>query len=324
LARPPALPDLGGRPAKESQRLPILPIEMARQPVTVMSRVAVRRARRQRATSSVLHGETLTMIPSILSASSLALALALAGQPEGAPTTDGSADRPIVASAADDAPKTKEEREKARQETREKNRAKSNDKAKQDGAKGGQIMQNFSAKDMSGKKVEFPDDFKGKVVLIDFWATWCGPCIAEMPHVVEVYEKYRGEGLEVIGITLDNDGAEQKIKDAEARLKMNWPQIYQGGGWKTPLAKKYGINSIPKAYLVDGSTGKIIAEGNALRGDKLDPAVKAALESVKATAGDDKAKDKGADKGPDKSSDKGSDKGKDKSKDTGSGGDKGR
>jgi thiol-disulfide isomerase/thioredoxin len=250
---------------------------------------------------------------------SFALALVLVSPPNGSLASDRAIEVPAVAAIADDAPKTKEERDKARQETREKNRAKANDKTKQDAGKGGAKFASFSAKDMSGKKVEFPDDFKGKVVLIDFWATWCGPCIAEMPHVVEVYEKYHGEGLEVIGITLDNDGADQKIKDAEARLKMNWPQIYQGGGWKTPLAKKYGINSIPKAYLIDGSTGMILAEGNALRGDKLDPAVKAALASVKANGSSDGAKSKDTDdsKSNDKSKDGGQDKDKNKDKDGG-------
>jgi thiol-disulfide isomerase/thioredoxin len=181
--------------------------------------------------------------------------------------------------------------------------------------KAGAKFPSFSARPMSGKKIDFPSDFKGKVVLVDFWATWCGPCMSEMPNVVSVYEKYHEQGLEVIGITLDQDKADEKIKSAEERLGMKWPQIYGGGGWSTPLAKKYGIHSIPRAFLIDGSTGVIIAEGNALRGEALDAAVKSALEIAKDSS-KDKSKDgaKDATKDGDSSKDKGKDKGKDDEK----------
>lgn len=177
--------------------------------------------------------------------------------------------------------------------------------------KAGAKFPSFSARPMSGKKIDFPADFKGKLVLVDFWATWCGPCMAEMPNVVSVYEKYHEQGLEIVGITLDQDKAEDKIKSTEERLGMKWPQIYGGGGWSTPLAKKYGIHSIPRAFLIDGSTGVIIAEGNALRGEALDAAVKSALEKSK-DAGHDKGHEKGHDKDTSKDGDSGKEKGKDK------------
>ena len=90
---------------------------------------------------------------------------------------------------------------------------------------------------------------KGKVVLVDFWATWCGPCVAELPHVKEAYDKYHDKGFEIIGISLDQDkeALEQFTKDK----KMTWPQYFDGEGWGNKYAKEFGINGIPAMWLVD-------------------------------------------------------------------------
>ncbi len=139
----------------------------------------------------------------------------------------------------------------------------------------------FEAKLLDGKSVKFPGDFKGKVVMLDFWATWCGPCMGEMPNVVSVYSKYRSKGFEILGVTLDNKGAEAKIKDTAKNEKMTWSQVYDGGGWSSAVAKLYGINSIPHAYLVDGDTGLILDAGEGMRGDALAKTVETALAAKK-------------------------------------------
>jgi thiol-disulfide isomerase/thioredoxin len=101
---------------------------------------------------------------------------------------------------------------------------------------------------VDGKDVDLTK-MRGKVVLVDFWATWCAPCRAEVPNVVAAYKKYQAKGFEVVGISLDED------KDAMlAYLKeqgMTWPQHFDGKGWQNEVGSKYGIQSIPAMWLVD-------------------------------------------------------------------------
>lgn len=113
---------------------------------------------------------------------------------------------------------------------------------------------------------------KGKVVLIDFWATWCGPCVAELPNVLKAYEKHHAKGFEIIGISLDSD--QKKLETFVKQKHMTWPQYFDGQGWQNKLAQQYGVNSIPATYLVDRQ-GNIIASG--LRGENLETAIAAAL-----------------------------------------------
>ena len=90
---------------------------------------------------------------------------------------------------------------------------------------------------------------KNKVVLIDFWGTWCGPCVAEVPNVVKTYEKLHEKGFEIVGISFDAD------KDALLKFigdkKMTWPQYFDGKRWENKIGREYGINSIPAMWLVD-------------------------------------------------------------------------
>ena len=90
---------------------------------------------------------------------------------------------------------------------------------------------------------------QGKVVLVDFWATWCGPCMAEVPNVVKAFEKLHGKGFEIVGISLDSDKA--KLVSVTKEKGMTWPQYFDGKGWKNEFAQKYGINSIPRMWLVN-------------------------------------------------------------------------
>jgi thiol-disulfide isomerase/thioredoxin len=105
---------------------------------------------------------------------------------------------------------------------------------------------------------------KSKYVLVDFWASWCGPCRAEMPYVVEAYQKYHDKGLEVIGVSFDND--KDAWVAAIGSLKMPWPQMSDLKGWESAAAGAYNIQSIPANVLID-EQGKIVAKN--LRGEDL-------------------------------------------------------
>ncbi|MBY0309188.1 MAG: TlpA family protein disulfide reductase, partial [Phycisphaerales bacterium] len=145
----------------------------------------------------------------------------------------------------------------------------------------GKAITAFETKDTEGKPVKFPDDYKGKVVLLDFWATWCAPCMAEMPNVVKAYGKYHDKGFEVLGISLDNEQSLKKMPDVMQKTGMTWRQVADGKYWQAEIAQKYAINSIPATFLVDGTTGKIL--GANLRGEALDKAVEKALNKDSAS-----------------------------------------
>lgn len=117
-----------------------------------------------------------------------------------------------------------------------------------------------------GKKIALSDYVgKNKLVLVDFWASWCAPCIQEMPNVVQAYSKYRSKGFEIIGVSLD-DKKDDWTK-AVTKLNMTWPQISDLKGWESKLSAAYNVESIPFTILIDKS-GNIIAQD--LRGDELE------------------------------------------------------
>src|SRR5579862_9551458 len=130
----------------------------------------------------------------------------------------------------------------------------------------------FTATDVHGKRVHFPGDFKGKIVLLDFWATWCGPCMEEVPNIVKAYGEFHGKGFEILGISLDRRSTVKDIRPVTKEQRMSWDQVVDGP--KFVAAKSYQIATIPHAFIVDGTTGKIIAEGDDIRGDSLLPAVR--------------------------------------------------
>jgi thiol-disulfide isomerase/thioredoxin len=130
--------------------------------------------------------------------------------------------------------------------------------------KPGVVFPDFNEKDLAGEPLSIAK-FKGKVVLVDFWATWCGPCRGELPNVVAAYNKYHDKGFEIIGISLDQD--ENELQSFIKQNGVVWPQYFDGKGWNSKLGQKYGINSIPMTFLLD-QEGRIVAKG--LRGSALD------------------------------------------------------
>ncbi len=145
----------------------------------------------------------------------------------------------------------------------------------------------FTAVD--GRKVDLAD-YRGKVVLIDFWATWCGPCIAEIPNIKRVYADYRDKGFEIVGISLENakltpgdspaqiasklEAASKKLGEFTAKEGMPWPQYFDGKWWDNDISTKYAIRAIPAMFLIDRE-GRVAT--TQARGEMLEREVKRLL-----------------------------------------------
>ncbi len=141
----------------------------------------------------------------------------------------------------------------------------------------GQKIDNFTMSGLDGKDVDLMKEIgKNKVTVIDFWASWCGPCRQEMPMMVAMYGKYKSKGLGIVGISLDNDRSQWT--NATEKLGIKWPQMSDLKGWDNAAARTIGVRSIPYTIVVD-SKGVILQKE--LRGSELENFVASQLESGK-------------------------------------------
>ena len=133
-------------------------------------------------------------------------------------------------------------------------------------------MPNFTQNDVNGKSVSLAS-LRGKYVLVDFWASWCGPCRAENPNVVKTYSKFKDKNFTVLGVSLDQDKA--KWVEAIKKDGLTWTQLSDLKYWNNEVAVKFGIQSIPASFLVDPN-GVVI--GRDLRGEDLVKALNAVIK----------------------------------------------
>lgn len=136
----------------------------------------------------------------------------------------------------------------------------------------------FSAPDVNGKTVSLMESL-GRVTIIDFWASWCGPCRAENPNVVALYNEFHSKGLNIIGVSLDKDAA--KWKEAIEKDKLTWTEVSNLKYWDDPIAAAYGIKAIPATYILN-QYGVVVAKD--LQGEALKAKIAQMLGENKTTA----------------------------------------
>ena len=110
-------------------------------------------------------------------------------------------------------------------------------------------------------------DFQGKYVLLDFWASWCGPCRQENPNLVKAYAAYNDKGFEILGVSLDNKDGKEAWVNAIEKDGLTWTQVSDLNSWNNEVARMYGVRAVPQSYLINPE-GVIVAEN--LRGDLLE------------------------------------------------------
>jgi len=137
----------------------------------------------------------------------------------------------------------------------------------------GSAAPDFAATTLAGETVRL-SELRGKVVLVDFWATWCAPCVAEMPNVQKALDAHRDAGFEVLLISVDDDKA--KVESFVKRRPLPGVQVHATGGLKGELAQLYNVTATPAIYLIDRS-GQVVA--TELHGEKLLKAVASAVQA---------------------------------------------
>lgn len=136
----------------------------------------------------------------------------------------------------------------------------------------GQLADEVALPSVNGDTIRL-SSLKGKVVLLDFWASWCGPCRVSNKNMVKLYAKYKASGFEILGVSLDDE--KSKWKNAIKQDKVTWLQVNDAGGWDAKIAQAWEINAIPTSYLID-KEGRLLAMD--LEGKDLEKALKYLLD----------------------------------------------
>lgn len=132
----------------------------------------------------------------------------------------------------------------------------------------------FAATTLEGRELS-AEALRGQVVLLDFWATWCVPCLSEIPYLKEAYARHRDAGLKILGVSLDQR-PRREIESFLRRHEIPWPQVWDGQGFAGALARRFGVESLPRSFLVD-RRGRIVATD--LRGEELLAVLDALLDT---------------------------------------------
>ena len=128
------------------------------------------------------------------------------------------------------------------------------------------VAKDFTLNDMKGNKVSLMKVVsESKITILDFWASWCPPCMSEMPNLVNIYENYNDDGLQIVGVSLDNE--KKSWQNAVEAMGMKWVQVSDLKGWENAAAQLYQVDAIPHTLILDNE-GHILAED--LRGQQLE------------------------------------------------------
>lgn len=142
----------------------------------------------------------------------------------------------------------------------------------------GMKIPSFQATTAEGKTISFPSDFAGKVIFFDIWASWCGPCLGELPFQRAAYQALKTDNLVMISLSIDKPKTHEKMLRTVDEYQMEWIQINDPGGWQGELFQLFATPGIPAGFVVDGSSGEILSSAPEVRGEALLPTLRHILE----------------------------------------------